>query len=124
MGKRGRTSVEDSDVIQGIVEGTFETKGYKRVQTDNKRVETYTRADEKVIITSEKILPITCNGGWQIRSIETIPKKEQIVEETVVEKFDKPIDNDSLPKTKRKYFNPENNKWIGYGRAVQLGLIK
>jgi len=26
-------------------------------------------------------------------------------------------------KTQRKYFNPANNKWIGYGRAKQLGVI-
>ena len=31
--------------------------------------------------------------------------------------------NAKLPKTKRKYFNPANNKWIGYGRAKQLGVI-
>jgi hypothetical protein len=31
--------------------------------------------------------------------------------------------NARLPKTQRKYFNPENQKWIGYGRAKQLKLI-
>jgi len=32
--------------------------------------------------------------------------------------------NESIPKTKRKYLNPENGKLVGYTRAVQLGLIK
>lgn len=31
--------------------------------------------------------------------------------------------NELLPKTQRKYYNPENNKYVGYGRAKQLGLI-
>jgi hypothetical protein len=28
-----------------------------------------------------------------------------------------------LPKTKRKYLNPKNNKLVGYTRAKELGLI-
>lgn len=40
-----------------------------------------------------------------------------VIKETWEEK------NAKLPKTKRKYFNPANNKWIGYGRAKQLGVI-
>ena len=31
--------------------------------------------------------------------------------------------NELLPKTQRKYYNPENDKYVGYGRAKQLGLI-
>jgi hypothetical protein len=31
--------------------------------------------------------------------------------------------NALLSKTQRKYFNPANNKWIGYGRAKQLKVI-
>lgn len=31
--------------------------------------------------------------------------------------------NARLSKTQRKYFNPANNKWIGYGRAKQLKVI-
>ena len=31
--------------------------------------------------------------------------------------------NAKKSKTQRKYFNPANNKWIGYGRAKQLGVI-
>jgi len=31
--------------------------------------------------------------------------------------------NAKKSKTQRKYFNPENEKWIGYGRAKQLNLI-
>jgi len=40
-----------------------------------------------------------------------------VIKETWEEK------NAKLPKTKRKYFNPENSKWVGYGRAKQLGLL-
>jgi len=29
-----------------------------------------------------------------------------------------------LPPTQRKYLNPNNGKWVAYGRAKQLGLIK
>jgi len=31
--------------------------------------------------------------------------------------------NEELPPTKRKYFNPETEDYVGYGRAKQLGLI-
>ena len=31
--------------------------------------------------------------------------------------------NAKLSKTQRKYFNPANNKWIGYSRAKQLKVI-
>ena len=31
--------------------------------------------------------------------------------------------NKKLPKTKRKYLNPENDKLVGYTRARALGLI-
>lgn len=36
-----------------------------------------------------------------------------------------PIDptSESLPKTKRMYMNPSNNKLVGYTRAKALGLI-
>ena len=40
-----------------------------------------------------------------------------VIKETWEEK------NARQPKTKRKYFNPANNKWVGYGRAKQLGVI-
>ena len=32
-------------------------------------------------------------------------------------------ENKKLPKTKRKYLNPENDKLVGYARARALGLI-
>jgi hypothetical protein len=32
--------------------------------------------------------------------------------------------DESIPKSKRKYLNPENGKYVGYARAYQLGLIK
>jgi len=38
------------------------------------------------------------------------------------EKLNKVLDQD-LPKTQRKYLNPKNNKYVGYQRAKQLGLI-
>ena len=31
--------------------------------------------------------------------------------------------NEALPITKRKYYNPANEKYVGYGRAKQLGLL-
>lgn len=33
-------------------------------------------------------------------------------------------DDDALPITKRQWLNPANGKYVGYGRAVQLGLYK
>ena len=32
--------------------------------------------------------------------------------------------NKGLPITKQMFLNPANNKYVGYGRAVQLGLYK
>ena len=32
-------------------------------------------------------------------------------------------DNENLPKTKRKYFNPKNGKMVAYTRAKELGII-
>ena len=34
------------------------------------------------------------------------------------------IDNQDIPKTKRKYWNPDTDKFVGYTRARNLGLIK
>ena len=34
------------------------------------------------------------------------------------------IRNEDLPKTKRKYLNPNNGKYVGYTRARNLGLLK
>jgi hypothetical protein len=31
--------------------------------------------------------------------------------------------DESIPKTKRKYVNPVNNKLVAYSRAKELGLI-
>lgn len=31
--------------------------------------------------------------------------------------------NELLSKTHRKYYNPANDKYVGYGRAKQLGLL-
>ena len=100
--------------------------GYKSVTEGDKRIVTTEDGNEKVIIRFEKDpnLPLTCNGGWRMTSMETIIKKEVAQAESLEVKFEEPIDNESLPKTKRKYFNPANEKWVGYGRAVQLGLIK
>ena len=33
-------------------------------------------------------------------------------------------DDEDLPKTKRKYLNPNNGKFVGYTRARALNLIK
>jgi len=33
------------------------------------------------------------------------------------------VENDKLPKTKRKYLNPINGKLVAYTRAKELGII-
>jgi hypothetical protein len=33
------------------------------------------------------------------------------------------VENDKLPKTKRKYLNPANGKLVAYTRAKELGII-
>lgn len=32
--------------------------------------------------------------------------------------------NESLPATRQKYWSEQTGKWVGYGRAKQLGIIK
>lgn len=32
--------------------------------------------------------------------------------------------NENLPITQQRFLNPANNKMVGYGRAVQLGIYK
>ena len=49
------------------------------------------------------------------------PFKVEVTSPTVKETWEEK--NAKLPKTQRKYFNPANSKWIGYGRAKQLGVI-
>ena len=49
------------------------------------------------------------------------PFKVEITSPVIKETWEET--NARQPKTKRKYFNPANNKWIGYGRAKQLGVI-
>jgi hypothetical protein len=50
-------------------------------------------------------------------------KTEIIHPEGINDNMDDETDNENLPKTKRKYFNPTNNKYVGYTRAKMLGLI-
>ena len=58
-------------------------------------------------------------------SIETFDAEEITGEvEIKTEKFSALPNNDKLPKSKRKYLNPETGKWVVYARAYQLGLIK
>ena len=125
MGKRGRPPKMVAEVLLDGSE-VINKPGYKSVTEGDKRIVTTEDGNEKVIIKFEKDsnLPLTCNGGWRMTSMETIIKKEVAQAESLEVKFEEPIDNESLPKTKRKYFNPANEKWVGYGRAVQLGLIK
>ena len=47
--------------------------------------------------------------------VEIFPSKEQIKEEKKKVK---------IPKTKQKYFNSKNGKYVGYQRAKALNLIK
>jgi hypothetical protein len=49
------------------------------------------------------------------------PLKVEISYPTKYESFEDK--NAKLPPTKRKYLNPSTNKYVGYGRAKQLGLI-
>jgi hypothetical protein len=49
------------------------------------------------------------------------PIKVEITYLTKYESFEDK--NAKLPPTKRKYFNPTTEKYVGYGRAKQLGLI-
>ena len=49
------------------------------------------------------------------------PYKVEITSPAIKETWEER--NAKLPKTKRKYFNPANDKWVGYGRAKQLGVI-
>ena len=49
------------------------------------------------------------------------PFKVEITSPTIKETWEER--NARQPKTQRKYLNPANNKWIGYGRAKQLGVI-
>jgi len=49
------------------------------------------------------------------------PIKVEITAPVIKETWEE--QNAKKSKTQRKYFNPENKKWIGYGRAKQLGII-
>ncbi len=49
------------------------------------------------------------------------PFKVEITAPVIKETWEE--QNAKKSKTQRKYFNPENKKWIGYGRAKQLGII-
>lgn len=39
------------------------------------------------------------------------------------ESVEEEVPNENLPKTKRKYYNPSNGKYVGYTRARALNLI-
>ena len=56
------------------------------------------------------------NGPYKtecdIYNKEPMPENKQVV-----------ISQESLPKTKRQYINPNNGKLVGYTRARMLGLI-
>jgi hypothetical protein len=55
---------------------------------------------------------------------EEVVSEKRIAKVSLVEKFEEPEDNELLPKSKRKYLNPKNGKWVGYTRAYNLGLVK
>ncbi len=56
-----------------------------------------------------------------VEYVANVPFKVEVTARVVKETWEEK--NARQPKTQRKYVNPENNKWIGYGRAKQLGLI-
>lgn len=55
------------------------------------------------------------NGPYKVET--SYPKDYKSEEEVRQDK------NKKLPKTKRRYLNPETGKEVSYGRAKQLGLI-
>ncbi len=58
---------------------------------------------------------------WNINKVNGLVRTENIFPKD----FDDTLpDDDSLPLTKRTFLNPANGKYVGYGRAVQLGLYK
>jgi hypothetical protein len=128
MGKRGRMASEDLDYLNGISDGTYTYKDYTRTIKGHSRVDVVDNSYEKITIryVRDPHLPATVNGGWKMTSMESMNKHDLSRETAKVEetKFTQPLDNDSLPKTKRKYYNPINKKWVGYTRAVALRLVK
>jgi hypothetical protein len=126
MGKRGRLATEDQELLNGLVDGEFHNQGYTRTIKGVNRIDVTEDKYETTVVRYKKdeSCPATVNGGWKMVSMEIIPKTEQKFEEEAPGKFDEPLNNSSLPKTKRKYFNKANQKWVGYTRALALGLIK
>jgi hypothetical protein len=125
MGKRGRTSTEDLDILNGLADGEIEGDGYTRTIKGNKMTEVFNKPGDKFTIISEKdpSLPPHVNGGWRMKSLENdkvSTTNEKVSEEKDEGEFDEK-ENALLPKTKRKYFN--GKKWVGYTRAKNLGLI-
>lgn len=46
-------------------------------------------------------------------------------DKTILKKYKEEIDlQESLPKSKRKYLNPDNGKFVGYARAKDLGFFE
>ena len=46
-------------------------------------------------------------------------------DKTYLKKYKTDIEyQESLPKSKRQYFNPENGKFVGYARAKSLGFFE
>lgn len=63
---------------------------------------------------------ITKNGPVSVEvNVPDGSFKKQVIEEEKTEQ----VDNESLPKTQRKYLNPANGKMVGYARAKSLKLI-
>jgi hypothetical protein len=118
MGKRGRMSTDDLDVLNGTADGSVTTREFTRTKKGSKTTWTWDREFETEIWIFDSA--ITKNGPI---STETIDKKSKPKIDFTPDKFDEPVDNDKLPKTKRKYFNPKNEKWLGYTRAKNLGLV-
>ena len=114
----GRGSIKSSDlvILNGIGEGDGEIKLSNGMEITKKgnlitRKWKSDNGDTNILkfdISKSRNNPI---------STELISVKEEVY-------IDEPeLDNDDLPKTKRKYINPTNGKLIGYARAKNLRLI-
>lgn len=57
---------------------------------------------------------------------KTVKLQEKIIQEEEQEKIDllPKVLNEELPKTKRKYLNPDKGNYVSYARAKTLGIIK
>lgn len=113
MGKRGRPSEEDHDLLNGLIDGEVGNKHFKRKKEGTKTTYTFIYPNETLVVVHDT--SVSKNGAI---SMEYIPNENAEVEEPKT--TGQELDNDSLPKTQRKYFNPINGKYVSYQRYHNL----